>query len=279
MIIIETILNNNVVLTSNDKNEEIVVMGKGIAFKKRVGDKVSKSAIDKIYTLSDKDTLSKFEQLLADIPMEYMSLSDDIINKAKVTLGKKLDDNIYISLTDHIHTAIERFKEDITVKNAVLWDIRRFYKEEFAIGMKSLDLIEEKFKVRLPDDEAGFIALHIVNAEKDQDIKVIYKITKIMQEISNIVKYYFGISFDEESVYYYRFITHLKFFSERLINEKAYTGEEDDGLLDVIKVKYKNSYECVEKISRFIEEQYNYVLANEEKLYLTIHIEKIVSRS
>ena len=264
MIIIETILNNNVVLTSNDKNEEIVVMGKGIAFKKRVGDKVSKSAIDKIYTLSDKDTLSKFEQLLADIPMEYMSLSDDIINKAKLTLGKKLNDNIYISLTDHISFAI---------------DIRRFYKEEFAIGMKSLDLIEEKFKVRLPDDEAGFIALHIVNAEKDQDIKVIYKITKIMQEISNIVKYYFGISFDEESVYYYRFITHLKFFSERLINEKAYTGEEDDGLLDVIKVKYKNSYECVEKISRFIEEQYNYVLANEEKLYLTIHIEKIVSRS
>ena len=120
-------------------------------------------------------------------------------------------------------------------------------------------------------------AIHEI--EKDQDIKVIYKITKIMQEISNIVKYYFGISFDEESVYYYRFITHLKFFSERLINEKAYTGEEDDGLLDVIKVKYKNSYECVEKISRFIEEQYNYVLANEEKLYLTIHIEKIVSRS
>ena len=98
MIIIEKILNNNVVLTSNDKNEGIVVMGKGIAFK------VSKSAIDKIYTLSDKDTLSKFEQLLADIPMEYMSLSDDIINKAKVTLGKKLNDNIYISLTDHIHT-------------------------------------------------------------------------------------------------------------------------------------------------------------------------------
>ena len=79
-------------------------MGKGIAFKKRVGYKVSKCAIDKIYTLSDKDTLSKFEQLLADISMEYMSLSDDIINKAKVTLGKKLNDNIYISLTDHIHT-------------------------------------------------------------------------------------------------------------------------------------------------------------------------------
>lgn len=279
MIIIEKILNNNVVLTTNEKNEEIVVMGKGIAFKKKIGDKIPKDIIDKTYTLSDKDTLSKFQQLLADIPMEYMTLSDDIISNAKLSLGKKLNDNIYIALTDHIHTAIERFKEGVTVKNAVLWDTRRFYKEEFSIGMKALDLIQKRFKVRLPDDEAGFIALHIVNAEKDQDIKIVYKITKIMQEVSNIVKYYFGISFDEESVYYYRFITHLKFFAERLIEGKTYKGEEDDGLLDVIKLKYKNSYECVEKIASFIEEQYKYVLANEEKLYLTIHIEKVVSRA
>ncbi len=278
-MIIEKILNNNVVLTLNEKNKEIIVMGRGIAFKKKVGDKVAKESIDKVYTLSDKETSSKFQQLISDIPMEYMSLSDDIINNAKITLGKKLSDSIYIGLTDHIHTAILRFKEGVAVKNAVLWDTRRFYKEEFSLGMKALDLIEERFGVRLPDDEAGFIALHIVNAEKDQDIKVIYKITKVMQEVSNIVKYYFGISFDEESVYYYRFITHLKFFSERLIEGKTYTGEEDDGLLDVIKVKYKNAYECVEKIASFINEKYNYVLANEEKLYLTIHIEKVVSRA
>lgn len=278
-MIIEKILNNNVILTKNEKDEEVVAMGKGIAFKRKIGDVVPKESIDKVYTLSDKDTLSKFQQLIADIPMEYMTLTDDIISYAKLSLGKKLNDKIYIALTDHIHTAIERFKEGVAVKNAVLWDTRRFYKEEFAIGMKSLDLIEKRFNVRLPDDEAGFIALHIVNAEKDQDIKVVYKITKIMQEVSNIVKYYFGVSFDEESVYYYRFITHLKFFAERLLNGKSYTGEEDDGLLDVIKVKYKNSYECVEKISSFIEEKYNYVLANEEKLYLTIHIEKVVSRA
>ncbi|MPM60931.1 Transcription antiterminator LicT [bioreactor metagenome] len=278
-MIIEKILNNNVILTKNEKDEEVVAMGKGIAFKRKIGDIVPKESIDKVYTLSDKDTLSKFQQLIADIPMEYMTLTDDIISYAKLSLGKKLNDKIYIALTDHIHTAIERFKEGVAVKNAVLWDTRRFYKEEFAIGMKSLDLIEKRFNVRLPDDEAGFIALHIVNAEKDQDIKVVYKITKIMQEVSNIVKYYFGVSFDEESVYYYRFITHLKFFAERLLNGKSYTGEEDDGLLDVIKVKYKNSYECVEKISSFIEEKYNYVLANEEKLYLTIHIEKVVSRA
>lgn len=278
-MVIEKILNNNVVLTLNEKNKEIIVMGRGIAFKKKVGDNVSKESIDKVYTLSDKETSSKFQQLISDIPMEYMSLSDDIINNAKITLGKKLSDSIYIGLTDHIHTAILRSKEGVTVKNAVLWDTRRFYKEEFAIGMKALGLIEERFGIRLPDDEAGFIALHIVNAQKDQDIKVIYKITKVMQEVSNIVKYYFGISFDEESVYYYRFITHLKFFSERLIEGKTYTGEEDDGLLDVIKVKYKNAYECVEKIALFISEKYNYVLANEEKLYLTIHIEKVVSRA
>ena len=45
----------------------------------------------------------------------------------------------------------------------------------------------------------------------EKEVKRVYKITKIMQEILNIVRYNFKISFDEDSVYYYRFISHLKF--------------------------------------------------------------------
>ena len=31
----------------------------------------------------------------------------------------------------------------------------------YAVDLSALDLIEERFHVRLPEDEAGFIALHI----------------------------------------------------------------------------------------------------------------------
>ena len=277
-MVIEKILNNNVVITTDENNKEIVVMGRGIAFKKRIGDHIPKEIVDKIFKLSDPNMSDNFKELIADIPLEYMKLSDKIILKSKEKLGKKLNDSIYITLTDHMYTAIERAKEGIKVKNALLWDIKRFYKEEFAIGLEALDYIEEKFKVRLPDDEAGFIALHIVNAQMDQDIKIIYEITQIMQEITNVIKYYYGVTFDEVSVYYYRFITHLKYFAERLLKNTSYDNNEDD-LLNVIKVKYKNAYNCIEKIDEFINKKYNYKLTDEEKLYLTIHVERAISKS
>ncbi|SCH87807.1 BglG family transcription antiterminator LicT [Romboutsia sp. Marseille-P6047] len=277
-MIIEKILNNNVVITNDENNKEIVVMGRGIAFKKRTGDYIQKDMIDKVFKLSDPNMSNKFKELISDIPLKYMELSDEIILNSKKKLGKKLNDSIYISLTDHMHTAIKRAREGINVKNALLWDIKRFYKEEFIIGLESLDYIENKFKVRLPEDEAGFIALHIVNAQMDQNIEIVYKVTQIMQEITNLVKYHFGITFDEESVYYYRFITHLKYFAERLLKDTSYEDNEDD-LLDVIKLKYKNAYSCIEKVDEFMDKKYNYKLTDEEKLYLTIHVERVVSKS
>jgi len=272
-------LNNNVVVGVDHSGNEVIVMGKGIAFQRKNGEEIPETEIDKIYTLSDPDISNKFQELISTIPLEYMELSDKIISYTKTTLGKRINDIIYISLTDHIFMSIERFLNGVIVKNALLWDIKRFYKDEFHIGLKALALIEEQFKVRLPDDEAGFIALHIVNAQLDEDIPVVYEITKVMQEISNIVKYHFSISFNEESVYYYRFITHLKFFAQRLFNQQEYDKSSEDDFLKIIREKYKDAYICVQTIKEFIQKKYDYSLSEEEQLYLTIHVAKIVKET
>lgn len=278
-MIIEKILNNNVVVIK-ENNVEKIVMGRGLAFQKKVGDEFDESKVDKVFALTNEEAVNKFQELIVDIPIEHVELAEEIISYAKTHLGKKLNEMIYISLVDHIYTSIVRFLDGISVKNALLWDIRRFYPDEFFVGTQALDMIENKFKVRLPEDEAGFIALHLVNAEMDEEsMQNMYEITKVMQEISNIVKYKFNIEFDEDSVYYYRFITHLKFFAQRLVSNQTYKDENDDDLLDVIKVKYKNSYDCVNKVADFIYKKYDYILSNEEKLYLTIHIERVIYKS
>lgn len=279
-MIIEKVLNNNVVIVKDEKNIEKIVMGRGLAFKKKVGDEFDESKIDKVFTLSNKEALNKFQELIVDIPIEHIELAEEIISHVKTDKGKKLNEIVYISLVDHIYTSIIRFLDGIIVTNVLLWEIRRFYPEEFSIGLNALDMIEKRFNVRLPEDEAGFIALHLVNAEIDEDgMQDVYHITKLMQEIVNIVKYKFNIVFDENSVYYYRFITHLKFFAQRIINKNTYEDENDDDLLEVIKNKYINSYDCVKSISEFILKKYNYILSNEEKLYLTIHIERVIYKS
>lgn len=278
-MVIEKVLNNNVVVVQENGIEKIV-MGRGIAFQKRAGDEFDERRIDKTFVLTNQKATSKFQQLIVDIPIEHIELGEEIISYAKTKIGKNLNDMIYISLVDHIYTAIIRFKDGITVKNALLCETRRFYPELFAIGRMALDMIEERFHVRLPEDEAGFVALHLANASMDEEeYQDIYQITKVMQEIVNIVKYKFNVEFDEESVYYYRFITHLKFFAQRLVSGKIYDDEPDRALFDMVKTQYKNSYECVERIAGFIQKKYHYALSDEEKLYLTIHIERVIYKT
>lgn len=273
-------LNNNVAVVIDEKDQEKIVMGRGICFKKKAGDDIDPDMIDKMFFLSAPDAHHKFQVLIQDVPMEHIVIGEEIISEAKLRLGKKLNDMVYISLIDHVHTSILRFLDGVTVKNVLLWDIRRFYKDEFQVGLWALDFIEEKCKVRLPDDEAGFIALHLANAQMDQaKMHNMYEITRIMQEIVNIVKYYFQIEFNEDDVYYYRFITHLKFFAKRLIDHNIYEEDDNDDLWDVIKTKYQNAFRCVEKITKFILKKYEYQLSKEEQIYLTIHIERVVNKA
>lgn len=278
-MIIHKILNNNVAVIIDEQRRERIVMGRGISFQKKKGSFIDPKTVDKIFSLSSGEASSRFQELVKDVPLEHIEIGEKIISEAKIHLGKKLNDMIYISLIDHIYTAILRFQDGITVKNVLLWDIRRFYSDEFQAGLNALDLIEQNFGLRLPEDEAGFIALHFANAAMDEaQMHNMYEITKIIQEISNIVRYYFKIEFDEDNVYYYRFITHLKFFAKRLIEKNTYEGTENDDLLNLIKIKYQNAFSCVEKITKFIEKKYDYRLSEEERLYLTIHIARVVKK-
>ena len=257
-MIIHRILNNNVIITLDKDEKECVVCGKGIAFKKKIGDEVDSKEVNKVFVLKDQGMNEKFKQLLLNIPLDHVKLADEIIHLAETKLGKRLNDSLIISLSDHIYTAISRYLEGISMKSAMIWDIKRFYEDEFEIGMNALD----------------------VNAEMDEsNMEQIIDITRIMQEISNIVKYYFRVEFDINSVYYYRFITHLKFFAQRLVLGKTIDDESNDGLLDVVKIKYHTSYKCVGKINDYIKGKYNYELSPEEQLYLTIHIERVIYKT
>ncbi len=275
-MIIVKILNNNAVVTIDKNKKELVVLGKGIGFGKKEGDEVEKSNIDKIYTLPTKQ-VSQFERLVLEMPYEHIALADEIIKYASKVLGKELNKNIYITLTDHVNFAIERTKKNILLNNALLWEIKRFYSDEYEIGLKSLEMIMNKTGVKLTDDEAGFIALHIVNAQTNKNMDKTVKSTNIIKNILDIVKKYFDIEFDENSISYERFITHLKFLVQRIESESYYSNDDEEFYLNFLN-KHKESAGCAKKISDYISETMDYTLKDEELMYLTVHIERIVVR-
>ncbi|MEM1485575.1 PRD domain-containing protein [Oscillospiraceae bacterium PP1C4] len=273
-MIIQKILNNNVIVTLNENGKEIVAMGRGIAYRKVLGEEINPRQIDKVFILSDQGVSSKFQTMLADIPMEHMLLSERVIDYAKIRLGKKLNDSIYVTLPDHISSAIARYKDGVMLKNPLLWDIKRFYRDEFDVGLKASQIVLEETGVEFLQDEAAFITLHFINAQLNEQMENVYDITQIMQEICAIVKGYFKIEFDESSLNYYRFINHVKFFAQRLLNGVRYDDDDND-LLDVIKFKYKEAFKCANSIKIMILKEYNCDFGNEELLYLTVHIARI----
>ena len=50
-MIINKVINNNVLSTHDENNREIVLMGKGIGFQKKVGDEVAEDKIEKRFVL------------------------------------------------------------------------------------------------------------------------------------------------------------------------------------------------------------------------------------
>lgn len=276
---IKKVLNNNVAIVLNDEKKEAVVMGKGIVFHSKPGEDLDFSKIDKIFTLKGKEEVPRYEQLLKEIPQQYFDMTEEFVDYAKQKLEKALNNSIYITMADHINTMVERAKLHAYIKNPLLWDIKRLYQSEFKIAQDITQEFNARFGSVFDDDEAASLAMHLVNAESEVDFQTTMNITKVITEILNIVKYQFNIIYDENTLSYFRFVIHLRFFSHRLFTKGIYEDGEDDELWSYLQRKYTDAYKCAQKISDFIYNAYNYNLSNDERMYLTIHIAKVVSDS
>ncbi|MCR1950716.1 MULTISPECIES: PRD domain-containing protein [Clostridium] len=273
---ITRIINNNVICAVNERNQERILLGSGIGFQKKKGDEVDKKKIEKEFFLKSKNVAGKLYSLLTQIPMEYMRVTENIIKYAQQKLDHELNENVYLTLTDHISFAVSRQKSGLQFSNALLWEVKRFYPDEFNIGLKALELINEEFDVELPEDEAASIAMHVVNSELGSESnRDTIKVTELIQNVLNIIRYQYKIDFKEDDLYYTRFITHLKFFAYRVLNNSEEVKEVDKDFEEIVKVRYPKEYGCSLKIADLIKNKYNRRLSGDELVYLTVHIKRI----
>ncbi|MEY8370907.1 PRD domain-containing protein [Aerococcaceae bacterium 50-4] len=268
------IFNNNAVLAIDEEGDEVVAMGKGLGFSQHVGNSIDASKIEKI-----------FKENAVDIPVEelFVTLSTPeidsllaIIDLATSRLKEKYQANLYITLADHIHFAVERFEKGMVITNPLAWNVRRLFPDEHQIGLQALDIIQEQLGVRLPDDEAASIALHLVNARMNQgEMSETMEVVKIVHGILEVVRLYFGQKFNTESIAYNRFMTHLQYFAMRVTQGEAQNGS-GQFLYDQVKENYPKAMACAEKIDDYIYHQYAYRITAEEKSYLAIHVNRLI---
>lgn len=264
------ILNTNAILTKDGNGEELVLLGAGIGFKHQPGDIVEEHKIEKRFVLKDKMCLNRFQELINGIPSEYIMIAEQIISLG-VAHNMKLNESIHISLADHIHTAVKDLEKGIMIPNPLIFDIRHFYQDEHEIALKGLALIKEQLGYELPEDEAGYIAMHFLNAQYGNESTNVKKTIQFVKDINDLVMKEMSCDIDETSLSYYRYITHLKFFAQRVMANHHY--KDDTGsILDTLLVSFKEEYACAKKIAKYIQKEYNYKVGRDEILYLTVHL-------
>ena len=254
----------------------IIVTGAGIGFRKKKGEFLDKSLIDRIYCLQSDEGSKKLQEYVQTVSEEYLDIAEKVVQTAIQEEKLEVNDILYVTLADHINSVLERAKSGIMLKNIIKTDIQNFYPKEFSIGKKAIQWIEEKTGIDLKEDEAAFIAMHIIASELgDNSPSDVRKITELITVILHIIRLHFKIVFHEDSFSYQRFITHLKFFAARIFNQTDYHDSMQE-IYDVLVTQNQAIFSGVQKIAELIQKQYGYTLSIDESLYLLIHLKRIL---
>ncbi|MDO4667025.1 MAG: PRD domain-containing protein [Streptococcus sp.] len=272
---IDKVYNNNVVQVVDDSMNELILMGKGLGFQKKTGDEIDISKVEKKFKLEEDTSVDSLSQVYSNFSSNEMTFVLNVIKKSEETLGQKFDTALYVALADHFHFLIERSKKGIFIKNPLFWEVRKFYKLEYELGIAAIEELSQLIQIHIDNDEATSIALHLVNAQKDGSIKKkSIKTSRIISDITDIVRLEMGDLGDTDSISYNRFITHIQYFAQRVVSHSE-QGNNDAFLYEQVKSNYPKPFACVQKIEQYIKTTYNFPMSIDEQVYLTIHIQRL----
>ncbi|MDO4634063.1 MAG: PRD domain-containing protein [Eubacteriales bacterium] len=272
-------LNHNMVLVRNDDGSDMILQGKGIGFKRRAGDEVDESLVERKFMPSDKSESRYFQQLFSQIPDGYFAIAEQVLEYARKELKIKVTDKVILPICDHMAGSVERCQKNIHLTHPILWDIKRIYPAEFEAGLYALELLKKQYGAGLMEDEAAFLAYHFVSAELENVSEVsVDEVTVLISTILQIVQEAFQIELSREDWNYQRFLTHLRFFANRVLLRNLYEESEDNELYEELSEHYPNINKCVDLIADYILIHYHYDISSDERLYLLIHIERVTKR-
>ena len=260
-------LNNNSVVAKDEHNKEVILLGKGIGFKKKKGDIVDNKLKNiKSYSLDKK----KSTDVLQGVDPIFLEIANEIIRYAEKEFGD-IDTNILLPLADHIAFSIDRIKNDMVISNPLTSDIKLLFADEYEVAKKARKIIKRRLGYEITDDEIGYISLHIHAALSSQPPARSLQVASIIHQTVTYVEETFNITIDENSVAYIRLVNHIKFLMVRLDRQE----DVHVSMTDYTKEKFPESYAVACRVADYIEKLIREKISEDEIGYLAIHIERI----
>ncbi|MFS2223162.1 PRD domain-containing protein [Pantoea sp. B65] len=273
MIKVNKSLNNSMLLVDHDQ-QQMILFGKGIGFGTKPGTLVDVADVEQVFIPLDKLKSRHFLSLTDTIPAAFFDLTHDIITLAQRQYVEQLNSVLFFTLAEHLFYAVERSKNGQNFANKLSWEIRRYYQREYQLGVQAKEMTCARFAVTLPEDEAVNIAFHLINACGDMESSDAHQQVQLVNRIAEIVRYKLNKNIDINSINYSRFITHLRYFAERVTSQKIVARDSDDFYQELLKF-YPLAMSVSWAIRDYIQEKYQLTLPKDELTWLTIHISRL----
>ena len=272
MYCILKILNNNALLAKvKEDDSERILLGKGIGFGRKAGDEFTEIPGASIYTPVVREERNSTMNVVNTIDPVFIEAAGKIIEAAEQVFDT-IKRDILLPLADHIAFAAKREQEKIFLSNPFVPDIKILFGKEYAVALKSREIIEKMTGYCISDDEAGFIALHIHSGLSDEQVSDTLKTTQIIDDCILMIEECLGDKIRQDSCAYIRLMSHLYYMVVR-----AKTGEAVNiELNDFIRCKYPKAGQISEVICHYIEKKLEKKLDKEEVGFLAIHIQRIM---
>lgn len=103
---------------------------------------------------------------------EIVATTNKIIERASLLLDRQLPSHTQYGISLHLFNTIQRTLRGQHIINPKLADIKRDHSVLFDTALHCLSIIEGDFSIRLPEDEAGFLALFFIPKKQTEHKKI-----------------------------------------------------------------------------------------------------------
>lgn len=268
---VKRVLNNNVVQAKYGY-QEVIVVGLGIGFNAKTRDIIDPEKIEKVFELR-KEEFYKTSQLVEEIPEKIFFNLYQILERTSHITRIKLSSHGFVTIIDHLNFAIARHTSGQTIRNLMLYDLRILYPDEFRLGELILESVNEEMNLDLPQDEVGFLTMHIVNGHFDQINNQSNVLTNMVLDSLNIIRDRYLVSLKLDELITQRIMVHLKMLIQRVMSNQQV--DFDEVVLYNVIEEFESAYSTAGLIQKYIENRLSVKINSQELVYLTIHLNRL----
>jgi transcriptional antiterminator len=274
--LIKKALNNNVLIATDAKENEVVLIGRGIGFGKKSGEPIIQEKVEKLFVLNDPKEQEQYKQLLSTLDEDTLKVLISAVEIIQARADMPLNEHIHVALTDHLVFAVSRMRRGMAIRNPFLLETKALYPNEYKIAAEVTAMVNKQLTVALPEGEIGFITLHIHSALVNKDVRDLTRHSELMVRLVKMIEEQLEVVIDKNSIDYMRLIRHLRFTIERVVRgERIAEPKKMTGLL---KTEYPVCYNLAWKMIKVIQQTLQMEIYDAEAVYLTLHLQRIQTR-